>query len=186
MSIMIIMKSLSIADLVWVATASLSREQPGRSGFSSNDIRQKVYEIEPDHGFSDSGIRTHISSHCVANKKPDPGKHRKLYLNPDETYRLYRPGDDCHSDRNNGKTLPKAEQIPPKYRDLLDWYTAAQDSAKSKPGKDPLLALRGLGKEVWKDLGGGENFIRELREHWYGERNDADFRQAARKEKRAS
>ena len=37
-------------------------------------------------------------------------------------------------------------------------------------GEDPLLALRGLGKELWKELGGGEKFVREMRENWYGER----------------
>jgi hypothetical protein len=31
------------------------------------------------------------------------------------------------------------------------------------PEVDPILALRGVGKELWRDLGGGENFIRELR-----------------------
>lgn len=175
MIIMIIMKHILIADLVWVATASLSQEQPEQSGFSPGEIRERVYEIEPDHGFTDSGVRTHICRHCIANKKPNPGNYRMLYYNRDETYRLYRSGDDFHPDRINGKISPKAEQLPLKYRDLLDWYTAAQDSAKDKPAKDPLLALRGLGKEVWKDLGGGENFIRELREHWY-----------AGKEKRAS
>jgi hypothetical protein len=34
--------------------------------------------------------------------------------------------------------------------------------------RDPLLALRGLGKELWKELGGGEKFIHELRSNWYG------------------
>jgi hypothetical protein len=36
--------------------------------------------------------------------------------------------------------------------------------------EDPLLALRGLGKELWKELGGGEKFIREMRDNWYGKR----------------
>jgi hypothetical protein len=36
------------------------------------------------------------------------------------------------------------------------------------PEADPILALRGVGKELWRDLGGGENFIRELRANWYG------------------
>jgi hypothetical protein len=36
------------------------------------------------------------------------------------------------------------------------------------PEADPILALRGVGKELWRDLGGGENFTRELHANWYG------------------
>lgn len=179
------MKPISCADLIWVATALLSRDHPERTGFSHDEIRQRVYEIEPEHGFSDSAIRTHISSHCVADKKPDPGKHRKLHRNADGAYRLYRPGDTYHPDRSNGKTLPLAEQIPAKYRDLLDWY-GQQRAKAAKHDRDPLLALRGLGKQMWKELGGGEKFIREMRENWYGQRQTPDSEAVQRKEKRAS
>jgi len=58
---------------------------------------------------------------------------------------------------------------------------------KPKPfeEKDPLLALRGLGKELWKDLGGGEKFIRELRSNSYVKRQDpALIRQKLRPAKR--
>jgi hypothetical protein len=169
MIIMIIMKQISCADLVWVATALLTRDEPERTGFSHDEIRQKVYAIEPDHGFTDSAVRTHISSHCVANKKPDPGKHCKLYLNPDGTYRLYRPRDQPHADRRNGKALPKAQNLPAKYQPLLAWYDAAfKQQKRSKIDDDPILALEGVGKEMWASLGGGEKFIRELRENWYG------------------
>ena len=54
----------------------------------------------------------------------------------------------------------KASQVPrPRVR--LD--------AKSFEAEDPLLALRGLGKELWKELGGGEKFIHQLRSNWHGE-----------------
>jgi hypothetical protein len=43
--------------------------------------------------------------------------------------------------------------------------------------KDPPLALRGLGKELWKDLGGGEKFIHKLRSNWYGKAQKAEFPQ---------
>jgi len=32
--------------------------------------------------------------------------------------------------------------------------------------EDPILALCGVGKDLWQELGGGENFIRELRASW--------------------
>jgi hypothetical protein len=169
MIIILIMKAIACADLVWVATALLSREQPQRAGFTHEEIHRKVHEIEPQHGFTDSAVRSHISSHCVANRNPDPGKHRKLYRNEDGTYRLFRPGDKYNSERRDGKLLPKGEKLPAKYRDLIDWYESSiRATEHTSPENDPILALRGLGKDVWKSLGGGEEFIRKLRENWYG------------------
>jgi len=163
------MKAISAADLVWIAAASLTREFPERTGFSPDEIRRRVYDLEPDAGFPDATIRTHIGRHCVANKKPDPGKHRKLYANPDRTYRLYWSRDPFHPERKNGKVLPDPHRIPAKYHELLAWYrrldTAPQEESQEA---DPILALRGFGKDLWRDLGGGENFIRGLRENWYG------------------
>jgi len=41
--------------------------------------------------------------------------------------------------------------------------------AGKKPGTpDPFLSLRGIGKEVFQSLGGGEAFIRKEREQFYG------------------
>jgi hypothetical protein len=53
------------------------------------------------------------------------------------------------------------------------------------PKVDPLLALRGLGKELWRELGGGEKFIRELRSNWYGPggRQDPAKAQSPRKKR---
>ena len=173
------MRRLTAADVVWLAAASLTREYPDRTGFSHDEIRRRVSELEPDHGFPDSTIRTHIGSHCVANKRPDPGKHRKLYLNSDGTYRLYHSGDPCHAGRIHGKIAPDAHRIPAKYRDLLEWYRASDASlARATAETDPILALRGVGKELWRELGGGDKFIRELRENWYGTEGTAKRKRA--------
>jgi len=163
---MIIMKELSTANLVFLAAASLTREYPERKGFSHQEIRRRAYELEPKSGLSDSAIRSHISTHCVANKKPDPGKHRKLFVNEDGTYRLYRKGDACDPGRRDGPLAPKPGDVPEKYQELLDWYNTAHGD---RPGEDWFAKLRGLGAEEWKKLGGGEKFIRELRSNWYGE-----------------
>jgi hypothetical protein len=161
------MKYITAADLVWIATASLERENPERTGFSHDEIRQKVYALEPEHDFPDATIRTHITTHCVGNKKPDPGKHRKLYINSDGTYRLYRSGDLYDPGRKEGKTLPDSNRIPAKYHDLLAWYHSRESGQSASPETDPILALRGVGKELWRELGGGEKFIRELRANWH-------------------
>jgi|SRR5215472_1965018 len=163
------MKSITAADLVWIAVASLTREFPDRSGFSPDEIRRRAYELEPDIDFSGSTIPTHIGSQCVATKKPDPLKHRKLHPNPDGTYRLHWSRDPYHPGRKNGKILPEPNRIPAKYHDLLDWYRT-KDAVPERPSaeQDPILALRGLGKELWRAVGGGEKFIHELRANWYG------------------
>jgi hypothetical protein len=174
MIIMIIMRQITVADLIWVSTAMLTRETPERKDFAPEEIRRRAYELHPDHGFTDSTIRTHITSHCVANKKADPGKHRKLFMTPSGRYRLYLPGDNYHPDRKTGKELPKAADLPEQHRGLLDWYHSEYD--RSEPTtfeNDPILGLQGLGQEVWESLGGGEKFIRELRANWYGDEDNA-------------
>jgi hypothetical protein len=49
------------------------------------------------------------------------------------------------------------------------------------PEVDPILALRGVGKELWRELGGGEKFIRELRADWYGAKAPTQKSSARRK-----
>ena len=163
------MKEMKSADLVWLATAELQRAQKDRAGFSPDEILKTALGIEPNLGFSINTIRTHISRHCVANLPPAGATHRMLTRNPNGAYRLYRHGDEYHPARAGGKTCPDANAIPSKYQDLMEWFQREYDYQPGlTPGEDPLLALRGLGKELWKELGGGEKFIRELRANWYG------------------
>jgi hypothetical protein len=162
------MRVISAADLVWIAAAALSKQHPERHGFSHDEIRRKVNALEPNHGFPDATIRTHITTHCVANKKPDPGKHRKLFANSDGSYRLYRFLDSCDPGRKLGKGIPDPARIPAKYRDLVAWYRKRESETGKAGETDPILALRGVGKEILQALGGGEKFIRDMRENWYG------------------
>jgi hypothetical protein len=82
-----------------------------------------------------------------------------------------------HPDRNGfspGEILSKIWEIDPLAQRGLHrnsdgtYHVCLLNSPR--PDKDPILALRGLGKELWKELGGGEKFIREMRENWYGKR----------------
>ena len=80
--------------------------------------------------------------------------------------RLFRRGDSYHAQREGSKTVPEREELPEKYRSLLDWYRdwdreTSQDGIKN----DPLLALRGSGKHIWADEHTDE-YIRRLREGW--------------------
>jgi hypothetical protein len=179
------MRVISAADLVWIAVAALSKQHPERHGFSHDEIRRKVNELEPHHGFPDATIRTHITTHCVANKKPDPGKHRKLYANSDGSYRLYSAQDSCHPGRKDGRTAPDPMRVPEKYAELLRWARDREPVIGNAAKTDPILALAGVGKEVWRRLGGGEKFIREMRENWYGPSPHAKADSPALRKKRA-
>jgi len=55
--------------------------------------------------------------------------------------RLFRPGDPFHSERESGKTTPKGEDLPGKYRGVLDWYK--NEYALEKP--TPALARQPRG-----------------------------------------
>jgi hypothetical protein len=67
-----------------------------------------------------SGVNVHASQHCVANRAPNPAKHRMLFATGKHTRRLLLPGDEIHDGRT-GKIFPEAEDIPAKYLSLLEW-----------------------------------------------------------------
>ena len=78
--------------------------------------------------------------------------------------RLYRPGDPIHPEREFGKHIPPAEALPDNYRTLIDWYRKEYAIRRSVPSvEDPILALRGLGHEIWRDENPDE-YVRMLRE----------------------
>ena len=90
-------------------------------------------------------------------------------------YRLYRRGDPVVPGRA-GKFHPEPQDLPEEYRPLVEWYLnnyyevpAGQETIDSE---DPLLRLIGVGKELWQEVGGGEAYIRKLRESW-GDRERA-------------
>lgn len=112
---------LNIADQVWVATALLHHEHPERDDFSKQEIRQRAEQEDPE-GAKRAGISTHISTHCVASKKPDPAKHRMLTRTGTGRRRLFRSGDVFHPMRSGGNVAPPRENLPEKYHYLLEWY----------------------------------------------------------------
>ena len=61
---------------------------------------------------------------------------------------------------------PAPSAIPPRYHPLLDWYAREYAPRRGlKPESDPLLALRGSGREVWADEH-ADQYVRRLREGW--------------------
>ena len=158
-------KSLKVADEVWIATALLHREDPKRVDFSVSEIvdrarRENIFgELRP-------GVQVHAYLHCVANLPPNPGRYRMLYATGKNTRRLFREGDDFHPERRASKSTPAKENIPSEYQSLLVWYqTKFSDKRKSTGTSDPILELRGLGKEIWVGEKADE-YVSRLRGGW--------------------
>lgn len=178
---------ITCASEVFIAAALLHREQPGRSDFTIQEIASRAAK-ENITGEFRSGINVHASQHCVANRAPNPGKHRMLFATGKHTRRLFLPGDETHEGRT-GKILPDPEELPSRYLPLLDWARRRfEQGPKATIGKrayigssavqspsvasgaagrwlESLFELEGLGKEHWKNVDPDE-FVRKLREGW--------------------
>ena len=112
---------VKVADEVWVATALLYRENPKRNSFSVEEIVSRASReglVKPQR----RGVYVHAVQHCVANRRPNPGRYRMLFETPDGQRRLYRRGDPYHPAREGAKIVPSRDELPERYHDLLDWY----------------------------------------------------------------
>jgi hypothetical protein len=110
---------VSCAVEVFVATTLLHQRNPDRQDFNIQEIVNQV-AMENVYGTLRSGINVHVSQHCVANKVPNPAKHRMLFATGKHTRRLVLPNDEAHPDRT-GKIFPEADEMPERYRPLLEW-----------------------------------------------------------------
>lgn len=154
---------IGVADEVWIATCLLHREQPERQDFAIGEIVERAAR-EGLHVRRRPGVYVHVVQHCVANRPANPGRYRML----SETRRGYRklfvPRDGWHPDRNDGRTRPAADALPEDYRDLLAWYERFSGEEKGH-AVDPILALRGLGRELWQDQD-PDAYVAALRRGW--------------------
>jgi len=143
----------------------LHQERPERTSFSAAEILDRL-EREKAHPERRAGVQAHIYLHNVANVRPNAARYRLFYRLADGTYRLYRPGDTPHPDRR-GKTKPLSEDLPQRYRNVLDWYETnyCAVQSKSSPSLDRILSARGLGQEIWTDME-SDSFVEELRSGW--------------------
>ena len=154
--------SVRLADQVWIATALLHVEQPEREDFLVAEIVERAAH---EFGGVRPGLPAHAYSHCVANRAPSPTGYRMLFATGPNRRRLYRPSDAADPSRH-GKTAPRREEIPAAYHRLLDWYEREFCNGQAQPEPlDEILALYGLGKEIWEGVDPDE-YVRELREGW--------------------
>ncbi len=160
---------ITIANEVWIATALLHRQYPERTEFTISEIRDRV-EREGLAGRLRPGMLPHLYSHCVANRPPKPARLRLLFATGKGSRRLYRPGDLYDRGREHGPSLPEPAELPTAYRELLDWYRETylgSSGADYDPTEQPdaILALRGLGKDLWADEH-PDRYVERLRSGW--------------------
>jgi hypothetical protein len=162
-------KELRVADEAWVALALLHREHVKAESFTAREILDRV-KAEAASPQLRPGLQAHIYLHNVANLEPNSARYRMFYKVSNDTYRLFRPGDQAHPSRK-GKMLPVREELPPQYHYLLDWYEqdyCAMTKPATREEDDPLLQMRGVGKGVWADTD-ADDYVRSLRSNWYGD-----------------
>jgi hypothetical protein len=154
------MYNMLVADECWVALATLQRKNPDREGFLPREI---LAQLAADAaGPVRPGVQSHVSQHNVANGKPSSARYRMFFRLPSGELRLYRPGDATHSERR-GKTAPSAHDLPAELRYLLGWYEEEYCHRNVAETVDPVLAMIGVGKELWASES-GDSFIRRERE----------------------
>jgi hypothetical protein len=156
---------VKVANEVWLAAALLQRQHPERASFAIEEIVARarkeglVRPLRP-------GVYVHVVQHCVANRPPNPGRYRMLFETSDGKRRLYRRGDPYHPERDGAKITPSKEEIPERYRDLLDWYESWSERRSREASQiDPLLALAGSGRDLWANEH-ADDYVKRLREGW--------------------
>jgi hypothetical protein len=164
-------ESIRVADEAWVGLALLQREHPEKESFTAREILDRV-KTEGATSELRPGVQVHIYLHNVANIEPNSARYRMFWKLTNDTYRLIRSGDHPHPSRK-GKTKPERNELPEQYRYLLDWYEQKYCGETSAPREedDPILQMRGVGKEIWADTDADE-YVRGLRSNWYGEKSD--------------
>src|ERR1700693_1900235 len=113
--------TLKVADEVWTATALLHREHPEAADFSVEEIVRRA-EGEGLHKPLRRGVYVHVIQHCVANRRPNPGRYRMLFETGAGRRRLFRKGDSYHPGREGAKVTPEVEDLPQGYSGLVGWY----------------------------------------------------------------
>lgn len=124
-----VLVDVSCAVEVFLATTLLHRENPEQDDFTIQEIVNRAAR-ENITGEMRSGVNVHASQHCVANRAPNPAKHRMLFATGKHTRRLLLPGDIIHEGRT-GKIFPDADELPERYLPVLEWAKARYEAGRS-------------------------------------------------------
>lgn len=129
---------MTLADSVWLATALLHRENSKALDFSGHEIIEKATGEKLVKGFR-PGLQVFVSKHCVANKSPNPLRHRILLETTRGRRRLFKQGDPFHPDREGGKIRPDRTELPAEYQPLVDWYDEIYSKGSPHPASAPRM-----------------------------------------------
>lgn len=160
---------IQVGDEVWVACALLHRENPDQRDFTRAEIEHRLRKEHIAERFR-AGVTPHIYLHCVANRPPNPRKLRMLTATSDDRRRLFRRGDaydrgrEGPIDRGGTRITPEGHSLPEAYRYLLDWYFSTYSPPATNGSADPILALRGLGREIWDEE--PDAYVERVRAGW--------------------
>ena len=158
--------SIRVADEVWLVVASLHQKYAEREDFTMNEIMMQA----ESRNFCNAkrlrpSVKVHAYLHCVANKPPNPGRYRMLFETKRGYRRLFRSSDLYHPARKGGKDRPVRLELPNSLHSYLDWYETEYLSMDPYSHEDPLMSLRGFGKEIWVSEGADE-YVSKLRSSW--------------------
>jgi hypothetical protein len=89
-----------------------------------------------------------------------------LYETTEGRRRLFRKGDPEHPDRRDAKSVPRRDDMPEGYRELLKWYEdwCAVETNRAIEN-DPLLSLAGSGRQLWSQEH-ADGYVDRLRAGW--------------------
>lgn len=154
---------LTYADRVFIVVATLHRQNPSAEDFSTSEILDQAARMKligAKNTFS-----THLSSHIVANKPPQPDRDRMLFSTAWGRCRLLKKGDEVHHLRT-GKIFPDLKDLPTEYFELVAWAkTRYEESGEDQHHFAGLISLMGTGSELWKDEP-ADQYIERLRSNW--------------------
>lgn len=83
-----------------------------------------------------------------------------------DQHRLGQEGNRSHLGPAAGKDVPARNALPTESRSFIDMHHD-QCSEDSRQAEDPVLALRGLGKEIWASEN-ADDYVRRQRAGWLG------------------
>ena len=111
------------------------------------------------------GVKVHVYQHCVANKPPNPGRYRMLYETaPGQAAPVSARRPHVIRAARPPRTSRHGMQSPYNTANLIDWYLDEYSGINGQTD-DPVLALRGLGKEVWASED-ADAYVRRQRTDW--------------------
>ena len=157
---------LKVADEMWVAAALLQQERGPDGDFTPHEVVQRAAQ-EGLGGDQRPGVRQHAQYHAVASRTPRPNRYRMLTETVAGRRRLFRAGDPYDPGREGAKVHPHRDELPERYRPLVDWYLREYGRKQDNGAKHPMDELREWARRTGVFRGvNADEYVRKLREGW--------------------